>query len=119
MLGQLLDRHHATVWLVNTGWTGGPAGVGSRMKLGHTRAMVQALLRGELAHAPTETDPVFGLHVPTTIPGVPAGVLRPRDTWADQTAYDAQAAKLARMFRENFAQFAAAVGDQVAGAGPR
>ncbi len=119
MLGQLLDEHDATVWLVNTGWTGGPAGVGSRMKLGYTRAMVQALLRGELAHAKTEVDPVFGLHVPTVIPGVPAEVLKPRDTWADKAAYDTQAAKLADMFRENFRQFSHAVGAAVTAAGPR
>jgi len=119
MLGQLLDQHDATVWLVNTGWTGGPAGVGSRMKLGYTRAMVQAVLRGELVHAPSEPDPVFGLHVPTAIAGVPSEVLRPRDTWADQAAYDAQAAKLAAMFRANFAQFEQAVGGAVTRAGPQ
>ncbi|MDE3215629.1 MAG: phosphoenolpyruvate carboxykinase (ATP) [Gemmatimonadota bacterium] len=119
MLGQLLDRHDATVWLVNTGWTGGPAGVGSRMKLGYTRAMVQALLSGELSHAPTATDPVFGLHVPTAIPGVPAEVLNPRGTWKDPGAYDAQAAKLAEMFRANFAKFADAVGPSVVKAGPK
>ncbi len=119
MLGELLQAHDATVWLVNTGWTGGPAGVGSRMKLGYTRAMVQALLRGELAHAPTETDPVFGLHVPTEIPGVPSAVLRPRETWSDKAAYDAQARKLATMFRENFKKFEKAAGNEVAAAGPR
>jgi phosphoenolpyruvate carboxykinase (ATP) len=119
MLGELLRTHDATVWLVNTGWTGGPAGVGSRMKLGYTRAMVQALLRGELANAATEIHPVFGLHVPTAIPGVPSEVLRPRDTWSDKAAYDAQAQKLARMFRENFKQFEQAAGDEVAAAGPR
>jgi phosphoenolpyruvate carboxykinase (ATP) len=119
MLGRLLDEHDATVWLVNTGWTGGPAGVGSRMKLGYTRAMVQALLRGELAHARTETDPVFGLHVPSAVPGVPTDVLKPRETWTDKAAYDVQAKKLAEMFRENFRQFATAVAPEVAGAGPR
>jgi phosphoenolpyruvate carboxykinase (ATP) len=119
MLGELLRTHDATVWLVNTGWTGGPAGVGSRMKLGYTRAMVQALLRGELAHTPTETDAVFGLHVPTAIPGVPSEVLRPRDTWSDKAAYDAQARKLATMFRENFKQFEKAAGSEVTEAGPK
>jgi phosphoenolpyruvate carboxykinase (ATP) len=119
MLGQLLAEHDATVWLVNTGWTGGPAGVGSRMKLGYTRAMVQALLKGDLNHVPTETDPVFGLHVPTAIPGVPAEVLKPRDTWADKAAYDAQADKLAAMFRENFKKFESAVGKEVLAAGPK
>ena len=119
MLGELLAEHDATVWLVNTGWTGGPAGVGSRMKLGYTRAMVQALLRGELAHVRTETDPVFGLHVPTAIPGVPSEVLKPRDTWSDKAAYDIQAAKLAGMFRENFKKFEQAVGAEVRAAGPK
>ncbi len=119
MLGDLLAQHDAAVWLVNTGWTGGPAGVGSRMKLGYTRAMVQALLRGELTHTPTETDPVFGLHVPTVIPGVPASVLKPRETWKDKAAYDAQAAKLAGMFRENFRKFESAVGPEVVAAGPK
>ncbi|HEY5219698.1 MAG TPA: phosphoenolpyruvate carboxykinase (ATP), partial [Gemmatimonadaceae bacterium] len=119
MLGQLLDQHDSTVWLVNTGWTGGPAGVGSRMKLGYTRAMVKALLRGDLTKAATETDPVFGLHVPTAIPGVPFEFLRPRDTWKDKAAYDAQAKKLAAMFRENFKQFESAVGAGVVKAGPK
>ncbi|HVZ77528.1 MAG TPA: phosphoenolpyruvate carboxykinase (ATP) [Gemmatimonadaceae bacterium] len=118
MLGELLDKHGSDVWLVNTGWTGGPAGVGSRMKLKYTRAMVHALLHGELAHAETETDPVFGLHVPTEIPNVPAEILKPRNTWADKAAYDAQAAKLAGMFTENFRKFADKVGDDVKGAGP-
>jgi phosphoenolpyruvate carboxykinase (ATP) len=88
------------------------------MKLKYTRAMVHALLHGELAHAETETDPVFGLHVPTEIPNVPAEILKPRNTWADKAAYDAQAAKLAGMFTENFRKFADKVGDDVKGAGP-
>ncbi|HEU4990590.1 MAG TPA: phosphoenolpyruvate carboxykinase (ATP) [Gemmatimonadaceae bacterium] len=119
MLGELLRTHDSTVWLVNTGWTGGPAGVGSRMKLGYTRAMVQALLRGDLNTVPTETDPVFGLHVPTAIPGVPSEVLRPRETWKDKAAYDAQARKLAGMFNENFQQFAGKVEEAVRNAGPK
>ena len=119
MLGELLRTHDSAVWLVNTGWTGGPAGVGSRMKLGYTRAMVQALLRGDLNTVPTETDPVFGLHVPTAIPGVPSEVLRPRETWKDKAAYDAQARKLAGMFNENFQQFAGKVEEAVRNAGPK
>jgi phosphoenolpyruvate carboxykinase (ATP) len=119
MLGRLIDQHGANVWLVNTGWTGGAYGVGSRMKLSHTRQMVNALLSGELAKAKTETDALFGLATPTEIPGVPKNVLRPRDTWKDQTAYDAQAKKLAGMFRENFTKFESFVSDAVRNAGPR
>jgi phosphoenolpyruvate carboxykinase (ATP) len=119
MLGRLVEQHGAEVWLVNTGWTGGPFGVGSRMKLAHTRAMVHALLRGDLANTATETDPVFGLAVPQTIPNVPRDVLRPRSTWADPAAYDAQARKLAGMFRENFTKFESFVSDAVRKAGPR
>ena len=119
MLGHLIDEHRADVWLVNTGWTGGPFGVGSRMKLSHTREMVHALLRGDLAKAKTETDPVFGLSVPSEIPNVPAGILRPRSTWPDASGYDAQAKKLAAMFRENFKKYESFVSDAVKGAGPR
>jgi phosphoenolpyruvate carboxykinase (ATP) len=102
MLGKLIEEHGSDVWLVNTGWTGGAYGVGKRMKLGHTRAMVHALLRGDLSHAGMETDPVFGLSVPTHVAGVPDDVLKPRTTWPDKAAYDEQAKKLASMFRENF-----------------
>jgi len=119
MLGTLIDEHRSNVWLVNTGWSGGAFGVGKRMKLAHTLAMVHALLRGELASAKTETDPVFGLAVPTSIAGVPSDVLKPRDTWPDPSAYDAQAEKLAAMFRENFKKFEPSVRPEVVKAGPR
>ena len=119
MLGQLIERHGADVWLVNTGWTGGPFGVGSRMKLSHTRKMVQALLHGDLARAKAAVDPVFGLAVPTEIAGVPTAVLRPRETWKNTAAYDAQAQKLASMFRENFTKFESFISDSVREAGPR
>ena len=119
MLGRLIEQHHADVWLVNTGWTGGPFGVGSRMKLSHTRQMVHALLRGDLANAKTTTDPVFGLAVPAEIPSVPKSILRPRETWKDAAAYDAQAKKLAGMFQENFKKFESFVSDAVQNAGPR
>jgi phosphoenolpyruvate carboxykinase (ATP) len=105
MLGRLIDRHGSRVWLVNTGWSGGPYGVGSRMKLAYTRAMVRAALAGALDDTPTETDPVFGLFVPVHVPGVPSDILRPRHTWKDPGAYDAQAKKLAEMFRRNFEKF--------------
>ena len=88
------------------------------MKLSHTREMVNALLHGKLANAKTETDPFFGLATPTEIPNVPKSVLRPRDTWKDASAYDAQAKKLAGMFRENFTKFESFVSDAVRNAGP-
>ena len=118
LLGERLKEHRAAVWLINTGWSGGGYGTGSRMKLAHTRAMVHAALGGRLGGATYETDPVFGLEVPTVVPGVPSRVLRPRDTWADGAAYDEAAAKLARMFRDNFATFADEVGAEVRAAGP-
>jgi phosphoenolpyruvate carboxykinase (ATP) len=105
MLGEKLKEHGSKVWLVNTGWSGGPYGVGKRMKLSYTRAMVRALLAGELDNVETTTDPVFGLQVPKSVANVPAEVLDPRNTWPDKTAYDAQAKKLAEMFRKNFEQF--------------
>ncbi|HEV8149955.1 MAG TPA: phosphoenolpyruvate carboxykinase [Gemmatimonadales bacterium] len=119
LLGERIAKHGARVWLVNTGWTGGAYGTGSRMKLSHTRALVDAALSGKLDHAGYEKDPVFGLEVPTAVPGVPSELLTPRNTWPDATAYDAQAAKLAEMFRKNFAAYAAGVPDTVAQAGPR
>jgi phosphoenolpyruvate carboxykinase (ATP) len=105
MLGELLHEHDSDVWLINTGWSGGPYGVGKRMKLSHTRAMVRAALAGELKNVKTETDAIFGLSVPIEIEGVPSKVLNPRSTWADGAAYDAQAKKLAGMFRGNFDKF--------------
>ena len=118
MLGDRLREHGSRVWLVNTGWTGGSHGVGTRMKLGYTRAMVRAALAGDLDSVRKEADPVFGLHVPSSVPGVPAGVLTPRSTWSDGAEYDRAAAKLAAMFRENFVQFAGDVSDGVKEAGP-
>jgi phosphoenolpyruvate carboxykinase (ATP) len=119
MLGKLIDKHGSQVWLVNTGWTGGAAGTGKRMKLSFTRAMVHSLLRGDLAKAKTITDENFGLHVPSEVAGVPSEVFRPRDTWADKSAFDAQAKKLAGMFRENFKKFESLVSDAVKAAGPK
>ena len=118
MLGERISQHGAKVWLVNTGWTGGPYGAGSRMKLSSTRAMVTAALSGALGGAAFRKDPVFGFEVPTAVPGVPSEVLDPRATWKDPKAYDAQAAKLANMFRENFKAFAAEVPTAVSNAGP-
>jgi phosphoenolpyruvate carboxykinase (ATP) len=118
MLGKLLEEHKSNVWLVNTGWSGGAYGVGKRMKLSYTRAMVHAALSGSLDNAETRTDPVFGLAVPGKIAGVPNEVLDPRGTWADPAAYDAQAKKLAEMFRTNFAKFGDTA-EEIRNAGPR
>ncbi|MBT4187137.1 MAG: phosphoenolpyruvate carboxykinase (ATP), partial [Gemmatimonadales bacterium] len=119
MLGEKLREHGAKVWLVNTGWSGGGYGVGSRMKLAHTRAMVNAAIAGDLEGAEFVTDEVFGLDVPTAVPGVPSEVLSPRSTWTDGEAYDASATKLAEMFKANFEKFADQVGDEVKAAGPK
>jgi phosphoenolpyruvate carboxykinase (ATP) len=118
MLGERIERHGAKVWLVNTGWTGGPCGTGSRMKLSYTRAMVRAALAGDLDSIPLVRDPVFGFDVPAGVAGVPRELLSPRSTWSDPSAYDAQARKLATMFRENFEQYRATVPASVAAAGP-
>ena len=118
MLGEKMKRHDVKVWLVNTGWTGGPCGVGQRMKLGHTRRMVTAALSGELDRAETWTDPIFGLHVPAHVEGVPDQVLRPRDTWKNPADYDAKASQLADMFAENFKKYESGVSEEVKAAGP-
>jgi phosphoenolpyruvate carboxykinase (ATP) len=118
MLGDRIAKHKAKVWLVNTGWTGGPYGVGSRMKLSYTRTMLRAALSGELDKVKFTRDPVFGFEVPTSVPGVPTELLTPRGTWSDPKAYDAQASKLAAMFRENFEQYKGEVPPAVASAGP-
>jgi phosphoenolpyruvate carboxykinase (ATP) len=118
MLGRLMDEHRVNVWLVNTGWSGGAYGVGKRMKLGHTRAMVHALLDGKLGAATGRPDPIFGLSVPAAVPGVPNEVLDPRGTWGDAAAYDAQAKKLAGMFRQNFEKFGS-VDEAIRMAGPQ
>jgi phosphoenolpyruvate carboxykinase (ATP) len=118
MLGRLIQEHDARVWLVNTGWSGGSYGVGKRMKLGYTRAMVHAALGGALEGMKTRTDPVFGLAVPQAIPGVPTEVLDARGTWSDQSAYDTQAKKLAEMFRKNFEKFGS-VAAKIRDAGPQ
>jgi phosphoenolpyruvate carboxykinase (ATP) len=118
MLGERLARWNVPVWLVNTGWTGGPFGTGERMNINHTRSMVRAALGGELDGVPTEIDPIFGVAVPTSCPDVPSEFLQPRSTWADKDAYDRQARQLAAMFAENFANYADGVDANVAAAGP-
>jgi len=120
LLGERIAQHGADAWLVNTGWTSGPAGGGgSRMSIAYTRAMVAAALDGSLAGVETVPDPVFGVGVPVSCPGVPPAVLQPRTTWDDPAAYDAKARDLAERFHANFAQFADSVSPDVAAAGPR
>ncbi|MDX1419663.1 MAG: phosphoenolpyruvate carboxykinase (ATP) [Rubricoccaceae bacterium] len=118
MLGEKIRQHGAQVFLVNTGWTGGPYGTGQRMKLAHTRRMVNAALDGELDGVETTTDPIFGLAIPTHVEGVPDEVLNPRTTWADKEAYDRKARELAGMFARNFEKYAANVPAAVLDAGP-
>ena len=120
MLGEKLRAHpHATVWLVNTGWTGGPFGDGHRMPIAATRALLRAALDEGLRSVEYRTDPIFGFEVPVSVPGVDTDLLDPRSTWSDPDAYDRKARELARMFRDNFEQFAESAGDAVASAAPR
>ena len=119
LLGEKIARHQAKVWLVNTGWTGGPYGVGSRMKIAHTRAMITAALTGQLDNVSYTNHPVFNLDVPKTVPGVPDAVLDARSTWPDASKYDEQAKKLAQMFADNFKTFEGDVDAKVKAAGPR
>jgi len=105
LLRERLQKHHATVWLVNTGWTGGPVGVGRRMSLPNTRALLRAALEGSLSRVSFQRDPIFGVEVPSECPGVPSEVLRPRQTWTDPSAYDTAAKKLAEMFRKEYEKY--------------
>lgn len=118
MLSEKIRRHRADVWLVNTGWTGGGYGVGRRIRLEFTRAIINAIYADQLNEAPVLTDPVFRLQMVIECPGVPLEVLQPRKTWLDKPAYDAAARKLARLFTENFSQYADAVAPAVRSAGP-
>lgn len=117
-LGERIRRHGATVWLVNTGWTGGPYGIGQRIPIAYTRAMIHAVLQGELDTVPKHEHPVFRVLVPEHCPGVPSHLLDPRATWEAAEAYDRQAQALAHMFQENFRQFAGTVDPEISTAGP-
>jgi phosphoenolpyruvate carboxykinase (ATP) len=119
MLGERLERHRASTWLVNTGWTGGPYGVGRRISIAYSRAVIRAALSGALDEVAYEVDPAFGFQIPRSCPDVPAEVLDPRRTWSDGAAYDAAAADLAGRFADNFRQFADQAPVAVAAAGPR
>ena len=118
LFGEKLEQHDATCWLVNTGWTGGPYGVGERMSIDVSRSVVRAAVSGAIDDAPTRTDPNFGFEVPTSVPGVPEEVLDPRATWSDPAAYDEQAQDLARRFADNFQAYADEVKPEVRDAGP-
>jgi len=118
LLGKKIAEHDVSVWLVNTGWTGGPYGVGQRFKIAHSRAVVRAALGGALAEVDFVKDPVFGFSVPTECPGIPTELLSPRGTWSDPAAYDAKAVELAGLFRRNFEEFAEMAGAELAAAGP-
>jgi phosphoenolpyruvate carboxykinase (ATP) len=118
MLAKRLEGHGAQTWLVNTGWTGGPYGVGRRMSIAHTRAILDAIHSGELAKATATPDPLFGFEVPTACPGVPSEVLSPRRTWSDPAAYDAAARKLAGLFQRNFRQYEDGASEAIRRAGP-
>jgi len=119
LLGKHMAQHNAACWLVNTGWSGGPYGVGQRMKIKYTRAMIRAILNGSLAQTETTPDPIFGVNVPVSCPDVPSEVLQPRNTWEDKEAYDRQAADLARRFNENFKKYEAGVSEAVRAVAPK
>ncbi|HEW98083.1 MAG: phosphoenolpyruvate carboxykinase (ATP) [Candidatus Parabeggiatoa sp. nov. 3] len=118
LLGKKLDDSNADIWLINTGWSGGPYGVGDRIKIAYTRAMVNAVLDGKLKDVPLETEPFFGLQVPKHCPEVPDEILNPRNTWSNPADYDAQAKKLAQMFANNFKQYADEATPEILAAGP-
>jgi phosphoenolpyruvate carboxykinase (ATP) len=119
LLRDLIAAHKVDCWLVNTGWTGGAFGTGSRMPIKVTRALLSAALDGTLKTVEMRKDPHFGFDVPVAVPGVDAKILDPRETWADKAAYDKQAIKLVQMFRDNFKKFEAHVGADVKAAAPK
>jgi phosphoenolpyruvate carboxykinase (ATP) len=119
LLADKIRKHSANCWLVNTGWTGGPYGIGHRMEIKYTRTLLNAALDGTLSEVAFQRHPVFGVDVPTACPSIPSEILDPRNTWADKTAYDQKADYLAGLFRENFREYESGVTDEVRGAGPR
>ncbi|WP_448520413.1 phosphoenolpyruvate carboxykinase (ATP) [Rhodoflexus sp.] len=119
LLGKKLEENETTVWLVNTGWTGGPYGVGSRMKLSYTRAMITAAMDGSLSGIAMTPDPVFGVEVPVSCPNVPDELLIPRNTWADKAAYDEKAQQLAAMFVHNFEKFSQLANEEILAGAPK
>lgn len=119
LLAEKIKKHGSNVWLVNTGWTGGPFGTGKRMSLKHTRAIVDAIHDGSLAKVETVADPIFGVHVPTSCEGVPTNVLTPKNTWGDAGKYDATSKKLAALFADNFKKYEDVASEAVRNAGPK
>ncbi|MFL5772388.1 MAG: phosphoenolpyruvate carboxykinase (ATP), partial [Flavisolibacter sp.] len=119
MLGIKIVQHTVNVWLINTGWTGGPYGIGHRMKLAYTRAMITAALEGKLNHVETTTDPVFGVAIPNEVPGVPSEILIPRNTWTDKEAYDVKAKYLASLFINNFEKYKSGASQETQSAAPK
>ena len=119
MLGEKMKKHNVNVWMINTGWSGGPYGVGQRMKLPYTRAMITAALEGKLDNVNFKEHPIFGMMMPTECPGVPSEVLSPRETWADKSAYDEKAKELAGKFCKNFEKYASGVGEEILAAAPK
>lgn len=119
MLGKKMTEHNVNVWMINTGWSGGPYGIGSRMKLAYTRATITAALEGKLDNVAYEAHPVFGMMMPKECPGVPAEILNPRNTWADKAAYDTKAKDLAKQFVKNFEKYASGVNAEILAAAPK
>ena len=119
MLGERIDKHKVSCWLVNTGWTGGAYGVGKRIEIKYTRAMIKAILEGQLDNVETETDPVFGIQIPLVIKGVPKEYLFPRNTWKNPEAYDEKANELANQFIENFKEYENNVDKKILDASPK
>ena len=119
MLGRKMEKHDVNVWLVNTGWNGGPYGVGKRMKLAYTRSMITAAISGALNNAEMQKDELFDLAIPKEVPGVPSELLFPRNTWPDKNAYDEKALFLAGLFKKNFQKYASGVKEEVKAAGPK
>ena len=119
VLAAKIDQHGCRVWMINTGWTAGPYGIGTRIRIPHTRAMLNAALEGKLDDVEYTEDPVFNLMVPTEVPGVPSDLLQPRLTWTDGEAFDTQAKRLASMFIANFTKYSDGVDTAVVDSGPR
>ncbi len=119
LLADKIRKHNSTVWLLNTGWTGGPYGEGHRMKLGYTRQMLSEALEGNLDDVTFDIDSVFGLAIPNEVDGIPTEILTPRNTWSDKEAYDDKAEELAAMFAENFQQFEDEASQELIKAGPK
>jgi phosphoenolpyruvate carboxykinase (ATP) len=119
MLAERMRTHEAQAWLINTGWSGGGYGTGSRIALAYTRAIIDAIHDGTLNDCPTVEDPIFGLAVPERVPRVPEGILRPHEAWTDHAAYHRSARKLAHLFHQNFQQYADVASAGIAAAGPK